>query len=165
LAVRAILGQQVSVAAATTLSGRVAAAFGELVGFDPPIAGLTHIFPTPEVIAQADLSGLGITQARINAIVGLAQTLRDRPELFQAYPTLDEAVKALCELPGIGEWTAHYIAMRTLREPDAFPATDLVLMKALSSDDRKITKAECVARSEPWRPWRAYAAIHLWHSY
>jgi AraC family transcriptional regulator, regulatory protein of adaptative response / DNA-3-methyladenine glycosylase II len=165
LAVRAILGQQVSVAAATTLAGRLAAAFGEPVGFDPPIAGLTHIFPTPEVIAQADLSGLGITQARINAIVGLALTLLDRPELFQAYPTLDEAVKVLCELPGIGEWTAHYIAMRTLREPDAFPATDLVLMKALALDDRKITKAECVARSEPWRPWRAYAAIHLWHSY
>jgi AraC family transcriptional regulator, regulatory protein of adaptative response / DNA-3-methyladenine glycosylase II len=165
LAVRAILGQQVSVAAATTLSGRVAAAFGEPVGFDPPIGGLTHIFPTPEVIATANLSGLGITQARINAIVGLAQTLCDRPELFQAYPSLDEAVKVLCELPGIGEWTAHYIAMRTLREPDAFPATDLVLMKALSVDDRKITKAECVARSEPWRPWRAYAAIHLWHSY
>jgi AraC family transcriptional regulator, regulatory protein of adaptative response / DNA-3-methyladenine glycosylase II len=165
LAVRAILGQQVSVAAATTLSGRVAAAFGEPVAFDPPIDGLTHIFPTPEVIAQADLSGLGITQARINAIVGLAQTLLDRPELFQAYPSLDAAVKVLCELPGIGEWTAHYIAMRTLREPDAFPATDLVLMKALSVRDQKITKAECVARSEPWRPWRAYAAIHLWHSY
>lgn len=165
LAVRAILGQQVSVAAATTLAGRLAAAFGEPVGFDPPIAGLTHMFPMPEVIAQADLSGLGITQARINAIVGLAQTLLDRPELFQAYPTLDEAVKVLCALPGIGEWTAHYIAMRTLREPDAFPATDLVLMKALALDDRKITKAECVARSEPWRPWRAYAAMHLWHSY
>ncbi len=165
LAVRAILGQQVSVTAATTLAGRLAAAFGEPVGFDPPIDGLTHIFPTPEVIAQADLSGLGITQARINAIVGLAQTLLDRPDLFQAYPTLDEAVKVLCELPGIGEWTAHYIAMRTLREPDAFPATDLVLMKALALDDRKTTKAECVAQSEPWRPWRAYAAIHLWHSY
>jgi AraC family transcriptional regulator, regulatory protein of adaptative response / DNA-3-methyladenine glycosylase II len=165
LAVRAILGQQVSVAAATTLSGRVAAAFGEPVAFDSPIVGLTHIFPTPEVIATADLSGLGITQARINAIVGLAQTLLDRPELFQAYPSLDEAVKVLCELPGIGEWTAHYIAMRTLREPDAFPATDLVLMKALSVGDHKITKAECVSRSEPWRPWRAYAAIHLWHSY
>jgi AraC family transcriptional regulator, regulatory protein of adaptative response / DNA-3-methyladenine glycosylase II len=165
LAVRAILGQQVSVAAATTLSGRVAVAFGEPVAFDPPIDGLTHIFPTPEVIAQSDLSGLGITQARINAIVGLAQTLIDRPELFQVYPTLDDAVKVLCELPGIGEWTAHYIAMRTLREPDAFPATDLVLMKALSVGDHKIAKAECVARSEPWRPWRAYAAIHLWHSY
>jgi AraC family transcriptional regulator, regulatory protein of adaptative response / DNA-3-methyladenine glycosylase II len=165
LAVRAILGQQVSVAAATTLSGRVAAAFGEPVEFEPPIDGLTHIFPTPEVIATADLSGLGITQARINAIVGLAQTLRDRPELFQAYPSLDEAVKVLCELRGIGEWTAHYIAMRTLREPDAFPATDLVLMKALSVGDQKITKAECVARSKPWRPWRAYAAMHLWHSY
>lgn len=165
LAVRAILGQQVSVAAATTLSGRVAAALGEPVRFEVPIEGLTHIFPTPEVISQADLSGLGITQARINAIVGLAQTLLDRPELFQPYSTLDEAVKTLCELRGIGEWTAHYIAMRTLREPDAFPATDLVLMKMLSPIDRKITKAECETRSEPWRPWRAYAAMHLWHSY
>ncbi len=165
LAVRAILGQQVSVAAATTLSGRVAVKFGESVGFDPPIMGLTHIFPTAEVMAQADLSGLGITQARINAIVGLAQTLMEKPDLFQAYPSLDTAVKALCELRGIGEWTAHYIAMRTLREPEAFPATDLVLMKILSSEDRKITKAECEARSEPWRPWRAYAAMHLWHSY
>ncbi len=165
LAVRAILGQQVSVAAATTLSGRLAAAFGEPVGFETPIVGLTHCFPTPDVIAQADLSGLGITQARMNAIVGLAQTLLDHPELFQPYPSLDEAVKVLCELRGIGEWTAHYIAMRTLREPDAFPATDLVLMKALTQDDRKITKAECMARSEPWRPWRAYAAMHLWHHF
>jgi AraC family transcriptional regulator, regulatory protein of adaptative response / DNA-3-methyladenine glycosylase II len=165
LAVRAILGQQVSVAAATTLSGRVAAAFGEPVKFDPPIAGLTHIFPTPEGIATADLSGLGITQARISAIVGLAQTLIDRPTLFQPYSSLDTAVKTLCELRGIGEWTAHYIAMRALREPDAFPATDLVLMKALSMGDRKITKAECEARSEPWQPWRAYVAMHLWHSY
>jgi AraC family transcriptional regulator, regulatory protein of adaptative response / DNA-3-methyladenine glycosylase II len=131
LAVRAI-GQQVSVAAATTLSGRVAVAFGQPVTFDVPIEGLTHLFPTPTVIANANLSGLGITQARINAIVGLAQTLLDRPTLFQTYPTLDEAVRVLCELQGIGEWTAHYIAMRTLREPDAFPATDLV------SEDHKI---------------------------
>jgi AraC family transcriptional regulator, regulatory protein of adaptative response / DNA-3-methyladenine glycosylase II len=165
LAVRAILGQQVSVTAATTLSGRVAVAFGEPVAFDPPIEGLTHIFPTPEVLAQADLSGLGITQARMNAIVGLAQAFIDRPELFQPYPTLDEAIKTWCELRGIGEWTAHYIAMRMLREPDAFPATDLVLMKILSPDDRKITKAECEARSQSWRPWRAYAAMHLWNNY
>jgi AraC family transcriptional regulator, regulatory protein of adaptative response / DNA-3-methyladenine glycosylase II len=95
----------------------------------------------------------------------MPEILRDRDTSKKSYSSLDEAVKVLCELRGIGEWTAHYIAMRTLREPDAFPATDLVLMKALSVGDQKITKAECMSRSEPWRPWRAYAAMHLWHSY
>jgi AraC family transcriptional regulator, regulatory protein of adaptative response / DNA-3-methyladenine glycosylase II len=166
LAVRAILGQQVSVAAATTLSGRLVAAYGTAVTFAQPNPStgseLRYIFPSPSIIATADLSGLGITQARINAIVSLAQQLLITPTLFHPYKTLDEAIKTLCQLPGIGEWTAHYIAMRTLREPDAFPAADLVLMKCLSTTEHSVKKAECLAISQQWRPWRAYAAMHLW---
>ncbi len=165
LAVRAILGQQVSVAAATTLSGRLATALGQPVDFGTPIVGLTHIFPTPEVIANADLSGLGITQARINAIVGLARQVLAVPELFQPYPSLDVAVATFCQLPGIGEWTAQCIAMRALGETDAFLATDLAVVKSLSLPDRQITKAECIALSESWRPWRAYAVMHLWRTW
>jgi AraC family transcriptional regulator, regulatory protein of adaptative response / DNA-3-methyladenine glycosylase II len=165
LAVRAILGQQVSVAAATTLVGRLVAAHGQPIDPDPAIAPLAYRFPTPAVLAQADLSGLGITQARIKAIVSLAQSCLDNPALFDPYPTLEDGIKRLCQLPGIGEWTAHYIAMRALREPDAFPAADLVLMKSLSTADHRVQKAECLALSQRWRPWRAYAAMYLWSDF
>lgn len=160
--VRAILGQQISVAAATTLAGRIAQKHGTplIADYLPKDSGLTHVFPTPQVLAHADLSGLGIVQARINAIQALATTLVSEPQLLDSFRNLAEAVKRLCELRGIGEWTAQYIAMRALHEPDAFPTADLGLMRAIS---RETTAVELNRLSENWRPWRAYAAIYLWN--
>ena len=138
LAVRAVLGQQVTVKGATTLSGRVAAAYGVPVGDG-------YLFPTREAIAEADFKGLGLTSAR-------AETLR---QIAQAGNfTLDE----FRGLRGIGEWTAQYYAMRALHEPDAFPSGDLALLKASGLSKPK----ELEQRAEAWRPWRAYAAMHLW---
>jgi AraC family transcriptional regulator of adaptative response / DNA-3-methyladenine glycosylase II len=145
LAVRAILGQQVSVKAATTLAGRLAHEYGA------PLAGptgLTHCFPRPETLAVAKVAGL--PGARAHAIRSLARAGLD----FRAADALDR----FRELPGIGEWTAQYVAMRALGEPDAFPSSDLGLLKASGLRTAK----ELERRAEAWRPWRAYAAIHLW---
>ncbi len=165
LAVRAILGQQITVGAATVLAGRLARDFGEplpaaLAGAVP---GLTHVFPSARRLAAADLSALGMPRARIAALSSLAAAVAADPLIFGPRRGLDEAIAKLKALPGIGEWTAQYIAMRELREPDAFPAADVGLMRALTgSDGRRPTPAELLARAEPWRPWRAYAALHLW---
>jgi AraC family transcriptional regulator, regulatory protein of adaptative response / DNA-3-methyladenine glycosylase II len=165
LAIRAILGQQISVAAATTLASRLVAAYGEpLVAGD--IAGVTSdlrfVFPRPECLIGADLTKLGITTARSHAISSLATAIAVNPQLLERFQTLDDAVMQLCKLPGIGEWTAHYIAMRSLREPDAFPAGDLALLRSISKHDPLMTKAKLAKRAENWRPWRAYAAMYLW---
>ncbi|WP_374576072.1 AlkA N-terminal domain-containing protein [Phenylobacterium sp.] len=164
LAVRAVLGQQITVAAATTLAGRMTAAFGEPLS--PELAGeagLTHLFPTPERLAGADIAALGMPASRARTLSALAEAaVRDR-NLFAPRASLDEAVARLRDLPGIGEWTAQYIAMRELREPDAFPHGDIGLMRALADEDgRRPSPAELLARAERWRPWRAYAALHLW---
>ena len=139
LAVRAVLGQQVTVKGATTLAGRVVAAYGVPVGDG-------YLFPERDVIAEADFAGLGLTSAR-------AETLRQIARAGDF--TLDEFL----QLRGIGQWTAQYYAMRALHEPDAFPAGDLVLLKAAGLAKPR----ELEARAETWRPWRAYAAMHLWH--
>jgi AraC family transcriptional regulator, regulatory protein of adaptative response / DNA-3-methyladenine glycosylase II len=165
LAVRAILGQQITVGAARALASRLTREFGE----DLPEAlaaaapGLTHLFPSAERIAAADLSLLGMPRARIAALASLAAAVVADPFIFGPRRGLDEAIARLKALPGIGEWTAQYIAMRELREPDAFPAADIGLMRALAGPDgRRPTPAELLARAEAWRPWRAYAALHLW---
>lgn len=165
LAVRAIVGQQVSVAAATTLFGRLVKTHGEplvLVGTPWKDPELQFVFPRSEVLAKADLTILGITRPRSIAISALAAAVNENPQLLTDFQTLDDAVKTLCQLPGIGEWTAHYIAMRSLREPDAFPATDLALLRAMAALGKPVTKAQFVELSQAWRPWRAYAAMHLW---
>ena len=160
LAVRAILGQQVSVAAARTFAGRIAAAHGERVpGGGPGIA-----FPGPARLAAASLEGIGLTRARASAIGALARAVAQRPALLGPAGDLAETVARLVELPGVGEWTAHYVAMRAFRERDAFPATDLGLLRAMERRGRRPTPAELLARAERWRPWRAYAAMHLWMS-
>ncbi|MBA3470657.1 MAG: DNA-3-methyladenine glycosylase 2 family protein [Herpetosiphonaceae bacterium] len=165
LAVRTILGQQISVAAATTLAGRLAAAFGKpFAGADPAWAdaGLRWIFPRPEVLAAADLSGLGITRSRASWIGSLAAAAAADPSVLQPATSLQATVERLCRLPGIGAWTAEYIAMRAFHEPDAFPASDLGLLRALEKIERPMDAKRILALAEAWRPWRAYAAIYLW---
>ncbi len=160
IAVRAIIGQQVSVAAARTVASRVARAFGT-----PLVAGeFEHLFPTPEVLADADLAGVGLTQARAATIRTVARALIDGAVDFAPERTLDAFVERWVALPGIGPWTAHYIALRALSHPDAFPAEDLVLQKTLPADGTRLTARALRERAEAWRPWRAYAVLHLWNA-
>ena len=162
IAVRAILGQQVSVAAARTLATRIAHRFGTALDA-PPAPGLTHLFPTPEVLADADLAGIGLTRARADTVRGMARALLDGRIDFRPERTLDDFVARWTALPGIGAWTAHYVAMRALGHPDAFPADDLVLRRALAvGDETPPTARALIGIAEAWRPWRAYAVIHLW---
>lgn len=160
LAVRAILGQQVSVAAARTLAGRLAARHGvPLPGGGP---GLARLFPAPPALADGELGGLGLTGARVAALKGLARAVIDEPALLAPASDLEATVTRLSALPGIGRWTAQYVAMRALREPDAFPEGDLGLLRAIGAGGVRGSPAALRARSEAWRPWRAYAALHLW---
>jgi AraC family transcriptional regulator of adaptative response / DNA-3-methyladenine glycosylase II len=154
LAVRAILGQQVSVAGATTLAGRLVERFGRPAA--DATGGLTHLFPTPLALRDADVASIGLPRARAAAIVGLARATAagERPL---------EPVEGAAALAGVGPWTAAYVAMRGGRDPDAFPAGDLVLRRALAAAGREAPPERAVVLlSEPWRPWRAYAAMHLW---
>lgn len=164
LAVRALLGQQITVTAAVGLAGKLVATYGKpLTGAIRGFDGLTHVFPGPERLAEDDLSGLGLTRARAAALGSLARAVIADPELFGPRRSLDEAIVKLRALPGVGEWTAQYIAMRELREPDAFPAGDIGLLRALTdSEGKRLTSGELLAMAERWRPWRAYAAQHLW---
>lgn len=164
LSVRAVLGQQITVHAARRLAGKISAAHGEpLLDEAANKMGLSQFFPTAERLALVDVETLAMPRARGRALVGLAAAAAADPDLFGARRSLDEAVAALRALPGIGEWTAQYIAMRALREPDAFPSADIGLMRALESPDGvRPTPAELLVRAERWRPWRAYAASHLW---
>jgi len=155
LAVRAILGQQVTVRAATTFAGRLVRKFGK-----PSVAPnpLTHIFPTPEVLAEADLSSIGLTRARAQTIRALSQAVAQSRIRFDGVLELEPFLRNLTEFPGIGPWTAQYIAMRALNEPDAFPVGDVALLSALGLSKA----AELERRAEAWRPWRAYAVMYLW---
>lgn len=162
LAVRAVLGQQVSVRGASTLAGRLVGRFGK------PLAcargPLTHLFPEPVVLAGADIASIGMPRARGDAIATLARAVAEGRLRFDATHGGDgPALEALRELPGIGDWTAQYVAMRALRDPDAFPAGDLVLRRALADDgDRPPSSAQVRHRAQAWRPWRSYAALALW---
>lgn len=162
LAVRAVLGQQVSVAAARTLAGRLV----ELTGTLGTAQAVPHkLFPTAAEVAAADLDPLGMPASRRRTLKALAEAAVADPKLFERSATLEESVKRLCSIPGIGEWTAQYIALRALREPDAFPASDLALLRAAANGSgERPAPAQLLARAEPWRPWRAYAAQHLWNS-
>lgn len=165
LAVRAILGQQITVVAARKLAGDLVAAHGQPLAASWVEPGLTHAFPSAERLAAADLSGMKMPGARIRCLSAMAGALADDPSLLAPTAGLEETVRRLRALPGIGEWTAQYIAMRQLREPDAFPAADVALMRALAdADGVRPTAEQLLARAEAWRPWRAYAALHLWAS-
>ena len=161
LAVRALLGQQVSVAAARTLAARLVLRCGTPLPGGPR-GSITHLFPTPAAVAGAHLSDLGLTRARAGALRTLAAQIASGELDLTVAASLDEQVARLTALPGVGEWTAHYVAMRALGDPDAFPAGDLGLRRALGRGDRLPSPGEVTARAERWRPWRAYAVIALW---
>jgi AraC family transcriptional regulator, regulatory protein of adaptative response / DNA-3-methyladenine glycosylase II len=157
--VRAILGQQVTVTGARTLAGRLVQRLGTPV---PGLGelGLTHTFPLAATVADDDLDGVGLTGARVEALQSFAAAVRDGDVRLDGSVSLDDFVTSVIALPGLGDWTAQYLALR-LGEPDAFPAGDLGLRKALGNGTVP-TAREVAARAEAWRPWRAQAAIHLW---
>jgi AraC family transcriptional regulator of adaptative response / DNA-3-methyladenine glycosylase II len=164
LAVRAILGQQITVTAARNLAAKLVEAYGEPID-DPAAAalGLSCVFPTPERLVGADIAALGMPRSRGAALEALARTVAADPTIFTPRADLESAIAALSALPGVGEWTAQYIALRELREPDAFPHADIGLLRALTDEaGARPTPQQLLARSQAWRPWRAYAAQHLW---
>ena len=161
LAVRAVLGQQVSVKAARTLAGRLLAKFGAPI--DTPFADVKLLFPDAATLAQcsaSNIAALGIVAARARAIVALAHAVAEGQVQLDAGAAVDETLAKLRELPGIGEWTAQYIAMRALHWPDAFPPGDIGVLNALGLRSARAASAQ----AEAWRPWRSYAVLHLWHS-
>jgi len=160
LAVRAILGQQVSVAAATTMARRLVERHGTIRGDALP--GLDRAFPMPTDLRDAPLEAIGLPASRANTIRALAQAVIEGRVSFGTGQRLEAFVENFITLPGIGRWTAHYVAMRALAHPDAFPAGDLVLQQVMGGDMR-LGEKETEARSQAWRPWRAYAVLHLWH--
>ncbi len=159
-AVRAVLGQQVSVQAARTLAARLVARFGRRLADAED--GITHLFPAPDALAAASLDGLGLTRARADALRSLAGAASEGALDFGA--PVEEVVAALEALPGLGSWTAQYVALRALGEPDAFPAADLVLRRMAGASGEALTTRALQTRAEAWRPWRGYAVLHLWQS-
>jgi len=162
LAVRAILGQQISVAGARTLAGRLVAALG--VPLEQPQGALTHFFPSPHMIAQANLQGLGLTRSRITALQALARAVLEEGLVLDRSADRERTRAHLLALPGVGPWTASYICMRALGDPDAFPVTDLGLRHAFEQQGKESSPRKMERHAEEWRPWRAYAAHHLWAS-
>lgn len=183
LAVRGILGQQVTVRGASTLAGRLVQAFGEPFGepFGKPLtpgppcgderrAGEASpgdetpgwLFPAPEVLATAELTRIGLPGARAAAITHLARAVAEGDLRFDGSVDWETVVERLVALPGVGDWTAQYVAMRALGVPDAFPATDLGLLRAAGNGGKPLTGHRLRKRAESWRPWRAYAALYLW---
>jgi AraC family transcriptional regulator of adaptative response / DNA-3-methyladenine glycosylase II len=164
LAVRAILGQQVSVAAARRLAGQLVASHGERVSSDfVSEPRLTHVFPEAPRLALATCIEVGMPEARRCALKELAGAAVADPNLFRSLGTIEEAIARLRKIRGVGEWTAQYIALRALRETDAFPAADIGLLRGAEVvDGARSTVPNLLVRSESWRPWRAYAAQHLW---
>jgi AraC family transcriptional regulator of adaptative response / DNA-3-methyladenine glycosylase II len=164
IAVRAVLGQQISVVAARRLAGQLTALHGRVV----PKAflmhpGLSHVFPTAKDLASVSSLGVGMPAARLGALRAISAAAIADPNLFRPLGNVEEAVARLRTIKGVGEWTAQYIALRAIREMDAFPATDIGLLRSIASIDGEKTNAvDLSRRAESWRPWRAYAAQHLW---
>jgi AraC family transcriptional regulator of adaptative response / DNA-3-methyladenine glycosylase II len=155
--VSAVLGQQVSVRGASTLAGRLVARFGTALTTE--VTGITHLFPTAGVLARArleDVRKLGLPGARAQTIVDLARAFDDGAVVLPGEP--DKVIAQLTAIRGIGPWTAHYLAMRALHWPDAFPGGDLVVRRALGVTTTRAAEQ----RAEAWRPWRAYAVLQLW---
>jgi AraC family transcriptional regulator of adaptative response / DNA-3-methyladenine glycosylase II len=155
LATRAILGQQITVKGATLLAGRMVSSFGKPFS---SANGLTHLFPTPDALADAKLTRIGLTGSQAETIRALARAVCDRRISLESVVDTDALLNRLCEIPGIGKWTAQYVAMRALGEPDAFPSGDLGLLRAMALRSPR----ELERHAEAWRPWRAYAAMYLW---
>lgn len=161
LSVRAVLGQQVTVRGATTLAGRLVRSFGKPIGASGT-RDLTHLFPRAEVLADADIAGIGVPRTRAETIRRLAGAVAEGKLTLVGVGQPEEVLEALQKIPGIGDWTAQYIAMRGLGEPDAFPASDLGLRSALPG--KRWSATALAKRAERWRPWRAYAAMWMWTS-
>ena len=161
IAIRAVIGQQISVAAARTVTGRLLARHGVSL---PPHApgGFRHLFPDAATLAGAGLSGLGLTGRRIATVQAMATALADGRLALSADAGLERFIADWTALPGIGDWTANYIALRALGHPDAFPAGDLVLRRQLAGGGATLPEADARQRAEAWRPWRGYAVLHLW---
>ncbi len=160
--VRAILGQQISVVAAIRLAQRMTERWGVAVRFSSA-PELGFAFPSPAALAAADVASLGMPRSRGNAVSEFARAVLANPGLLLPTGDLERSIAQLKALKGFGDWTAHYIALRALHEPDAFPASDVALLRALpETDGRRLLPKELLAIAERWRPWRAYAAQHLW---
>jgi AraC family transcriptional regulator of adaptative response / DNA-3-methyladenine glycosylase II len=165
LAIRAILGQQITVTGARQLAIKIAGRVGTPVG--PDITGderLNRVFPSAAKMAACDLAFLGMPRARIASLQNLAQAVAADPKLIEAVGSYEETIARLLALPGFGPWTAQYWALRALRDSDAFPAADVGLLRSavVAQDGKRPTPKALLARAEQWRPWRAYAAQHLW---
>jgi len=163
-AVRAIIGQQVTVKAAVTIAGRLVERLGE------PLAqasedGPLRLFPTPMAIAESPLEGIGMPGKRVQCLRRFAQAVSSGELELHIDDGVESLIEHLRALPGIGPWTAEYIALRAFGEPDAFPNSDLGLLKAPLWGETGIDARTLAARAEAWRPWRAYAAVYLWQSY
>ncbi len=165
LAIRAVLGQQITVTAARNLAGKLVERVGASVG--PDVTGdprLSKVFPSPARVAAADLSFMPMPRARIATLAALAEAAAADPKLLDPVGTFEEALERLLALPGFGPWTAQYWALRALRDSDAFPAADVALLRSpiVAAEGKRPTPKALLARAEVWRPWRAYAAQHLW---
>lgn len=161
IAIRTIIGQQVSIRAANTITGRLVQRYGTPI-HNSFIPGITHLFPPPETLTTADLAGIGLPAKRARTIRALATKIANKEIVLEGIVNTESVKTQLMKIPGIGQWTTEYIAMRALREPDAFPATDLALKRELKEMSQQ---AEHLNRPDVWRPWRAYAAVALWRKY
>ena len=164
LTVRAIIGQQVAVKSATTVAGQLVQKFGRKLpaALADESIGLTHLFPDPAALARAPVNQMGMPQARAKTIRALSKQVQTKKLKIDPASDPGQTIRKLKAIKGIGDWTAQYVAMRALRQPDAFPAADLGLLKAASGAGQRLTPAQLKARAESWRPFRAYAAVLLW---
>ncbi len=162
IAVRAIIGQQISVTAARTIAGRIAARLGEPL--PAAVGGLRVAFPRPEALASAEFDGLGMPASRGTTLVSLARAACDGRLDLAPEADRDEVRTALLAIPGIGPWTAAYVAMRALGDADALPASDLVLRQVLGNGAGPVNARSVEQQASRWSPWRAYAVVHLWAS-
>jgi AraC family transcriptional regulator of adaptative response / DNA-3-methyladenine glycosylase II len=160
VAVRAVLGQQVTVSGARTLATRLVQTLG--APLERPNGGLTHLFPTPVAVAESGLSEIGVPASRARALRALASAVASGAITLVPEADRERTVRDLEALPGVGPWTAAYVAMRALGDPDAIPLTDLGLRRGLGMLGADMSPAAVAARAQRWRPWRAYAAMHVW---
>ena len=163
LMIRAVLGQQVSVKAATTLSGRIVVSYGEPFDHGLDVGGLTHLFPGPGKFVRARFNSVGLTRSRAETLRNVAKAVVSDELVFDNAQDPGEFRESMVAIRGIGAWTAEYVAMRALKNPDAFPASDLGLLRAFEEDgEARLRPVALEERSQSWRPWRAYAALLLW---
>jgi len=163
VSVRAVLGQQISVKAASTLASRIAQRYGS--EFDCEVDGINRVFPEPAVLARAKMNDMGIVSQRVAAIKSIAKLIEGRELTIDCTADTKEFVGKICQVKGIGEWTAQYIAMRALSDPNAFPHSDLILLRAVDPSSKSLRPKQLLKVAEVWRPWRAYTVILLWKHY